>query len=132
MGRMNSLLRHLQSKSVDNQLSWKIDYFQSLKPNLVECTLMTLYMTINDVIVSLIFIHQVKESSLDAWAFLIDGIIKGIDQTIHSLLDFALLHSASHPFIDSQQFLTMVYEIFELNAFWMIQKKHIEGFVDGS
>lgn len=62
---------------------------------------MTLYMTINDVIVSLIFIHQVKESSLDAWAFLIDGVIEEIYQAINSLLDFALLHSASHLLINA-------------------------------
>lgn len=40
-------------------------------------------MAIDDIIVGLVFVHQVRESCLDARTLLVDGIIKRVRQAIH-------------------------------------------------
>ena len=47
---------------------------------------MALHVAINNIIVCLVFVHQVGESSLDTRTFLIDGIIKRVRQAIHCSL----------------------------------------------
>lgn len=73
---------------VDYKFPREVDDFQSLEPELHGRALVALDMAIDDVVVGLVFVHQVKESSLDTRTFLIDGIIKRVRQAIHCFCDF--------------------------------------------
>ena len=86
---------------------------------------MTLDVTIDNVIVCLIFIHQVRECCFDSRALLIDSIVQGIGQTIHGLHHFVRAYPISHLIIYCEQFLTVIYQVLKLDTFWMIQKEHI-------
>ena len=56
---------------------------------------MALHVAINDIIVCLVFVHQVGESSLDTRTFLIDGIIKRVRQAIHCFCYFFKVDSVA-------------------------------------
>ena len=91
---------------------------------------MALHVAINDIIVCLVFVHQVGESSLDTRTFLIDGIIKRVRQAIHCFCYFFKVDSVAGFSVEREQFLTVIHQILELYSFRMIQKKEIESLVD--
>ena len=71
---------------IDDKFPWEIDDFQPLEPELHGRALVAFYMAIDDIIVGLVFVHQVRESCLDARTLLVDGIIKRVRQAIHCSL----------------------------------------------
>ena len=87
-------------------------------------------MAIDDVVVGLVFVHQVRESCLDARTLLVDGIIKRVCQTIHCFCDFIGVDSVADFSVEGKQFLTMIHQVLELYSFRVIQKEQIEGLVD--
>ena len=117
---------------IDYKFSWEIDYLQPLEPELHGRALVALDMAIDDIIVGLVFVHQVRESCLDARTLLVDGIIKRVRQAIHCFCDFIGVDSVADFSVDGKQFLTMIHQVLELYSFWVIQKEQIEGLVDGT
>lgn len=89
-------------------------------------------MAIDDIIVGLVFVHQVRERYLDARTLLVYGIIKRVRQAIHCFRDFIGVDSVSDFSVEGKQFLTMIHLVLELYSFRVIQKKQIEGLVDGT
>ena len=57
---------------------------------------MALDMAIDDVVVGLVFVHQVRESCLDARTLLVDGIVKRVCQAIHGFCDFIGVDSVAN------------------------------------
>lgn len=80
---------------VDYKFPREVDDFQSLEPELHGRALVALDMAIDDVVVGLVFVHQVKESCLDARTLLVDGIIKRDRQAIHCFCDFIEVDSVA-------------------------------------
>ena len=117
---------------VDDKFPWEIDDFQPLEPEFHGRALVALYMAIDDIIVGLVFVHQVRESCLDARTLLVDGIIKRVRQAIHGFCDFIGVDSVADFSVEGKQFLTMIHQVLELYSFRVIQKEQIEGLVDGT
>ena len=117
---------------VDDKFPWEIDDFQPLEPELHGRALVALYMAIDDIIVGLVFVHQVRESCLDARTLLVDGIIKRVRQAIHCFCDFIGVDSVADFSVEGKQFLTMIHQVLELYSFRVIQKEQIEGLMDGT
>lgn len=107
---------------INNQFSWEVDDFQPLKPQFHRTSLMSLHMTINDIIVCLILIHQIRKCSLDTRTLLIYRIIKRIHQTVHGLSDFIHIYSIPYLLIKLKKFFPIIYQILEFNTFRMVQK----------
>ena len=93
---------------------------------------MPFHMTVDDIIVCLILIHQIRKCSLDARTLLIYRIIKRIHQTVHGLSDFIHIYSIPYLLIKLKKFFPIIYQILEFNTFRMVQKEQIECLVDGT
>ena len=91
---------------------------------------MALHMTVDDIIVSLILIHQIRKGSLDTGTLLIYRIIKRVHQAVHSLNDFIHIYSIPYLLIKLKKFLPIIYQILEFNTLRMVQEEHIERLVD--
>lgn len=115
---------------INNQFSWEVDDFQSLKPQFHRTSLMSLHMTVDDIIVSLILIHQIRKGSLDTRTLLVYRIIKRIHQTVHSLGNLIHIYSIPYLLVKQKQFFPIIYQILEFNTFRMVQEEQIECLVD--
>ena len=91
---------------------------------------MALHMTVDDIIVSLILIHQIRKGSLDTGTLLIYRIIKRVHQAVHSLNDFIHIYSIPYLLIKLKKFFPIVYQIFEFNTFRVVQEEQIERLMD--
>ena len=93
---------------------------------------MPLHMTVDDIIVSLILIHQIRKSCLDTGTLLVYRIIKRIHQTVHGLGNLIHIYSIPYLLIKLKKFFPIIYQILEFNTFRMVQKEQIECLVDGT
>ena len=80
---------------------------------------MLLRMAADDVIARRVFIHQFKKHLLDARTLLVDGIVEGIHQMIHTLDDFLLIHQLRRRHIITCQFFTIICQMLELDTLGM-------------
>ena len=92
--------------------------------------MMSLHMTVDDIIVSLILIHQIRKGSLDTRTLLIYRIIKRIHQTIHCFGNLIHIYSIPYLLIKLKKFFPIVYQIFEFNTFRVVQEEQIERLMD--
>ena len=86
---------------------------------------MFLCMAADDIIAGSVLVHHIEEHFLDARALLIDGIIKRINQVVHTLYDLIDVEPLGSRFIITYQFGAMIHQVLKLDAFWMSQKKQI-------
>ena len=88
-------------------------------------------MTVNDVVVGLVLVHELHESGFYARALFVYGVVKWVCQPIYGLFYLAVVYTVGNAVVDSLQFIAVIYEIFELDAFGMIEEQYVDGFVYG-
>ena len=74
------------------EMPGKIDYFQTLIPCFGGCGGVNPCMTGDDVVAGRILVHHVKECSLYAGAFLVDGIVERVGEMIHTIVNLCRVH----------------------------------------
>ena len=82
---------------------WEIDDFQPLEPELHGRALMALHVAINDIIVCLVFVHQVRESCLMREHFSLMALSRRVRQAIHCFCDFIRVDSVADFSVEGKQ-----------------------------
>ena len=107
------------------------DDLQALVPDAGGAGDMFLGVAADDVVVSGILVHHAEEHLLDARAFLVDGVVKGIHQVVDTLDDLLLVHHAGRLHVVFCQLLATFGQALELDALRMGEEQQIDGLMHG-
>lgn len=82
------------------------------------------------VVTELILVHAQGEGGLDACAFLVDGVVERVYQTVYAVLYCLQAAALAYLAVQFGEFVPVFTEPFELNAFGMIEEEYVEDFMD--